>query len=171
MKKENQTAHIVNIHRTRTGLGFPQSAALVKKAVNAALAAEGVETPCSVDVTFTDNDSIHELNLRFRQVDRPTDVLSFPVNELSPGAFAPDECEYDCELDASALGDMVLSLEQCAGQAREFGHSYARELQYLTVHSVLHLLGYDHVDEGEDKRLMRTREKEIMSVLRPGEDD
>ena len=170
MKNSDPVGHIINISRTRTGLGYPQAAALVKKVVAAALEAEGVSEPCCVDISFTDNEEIHKLNMQFRQVDRPTDVLSFPMNELSPGNFDPEACEYDWELDAICLGDMVISLEQCARQADEFGHSFARELQYLTVHSVLHLLGYDHEDEGEDKKLMRGREKEIISALRPGEE-
>jgi len=92
-------------------------------------------------------------------------VLSFPMNELTPGAFAPDACEWDYETDRAMLGDMVISMERCAEQAETYGHSFAHEVSYLTVHSVLHLLGYDHVDEGEDKRRMRAREKEIMRLL------
>ena len=157
--------HTIMINRTRRNLGFPESARLVKQAVKAALAAEGVETPCCLDVTFTDDANIHAWNLQFRQVDRPTDVLSFPLNELVPGAFDPDACGWDYDRAAIPLGDMVLSLERCAAQAVEYGHSYARELQYLSVHSVLHLLGYDHVDEAEMKAQMRAREKEIMAGL------
>ena len=98
-------------------------------------------------------------------MDRATDVLSFPMNELTPGAFDPDACEWDYETDRAMLGDMVISMERCAEQAETYGHSFAHEVSYLTVHSVLHLLGYDHVDEGEDKRRMRAREKEIMRLL------
>ena len=87
------------------------------------------------------------------------------MNELTPGAFDPDTCEWDYETDRAMLGDMVISMERCAEQAGTYGHSFAHEVSYLTVHSVLHLLGYDHVDEGEDKRRMRAREKEIMRLL------
>ena len=120
---------------------------------------------CEISVTFVDLDEIHELNKQYRGVDKPTDVLSFPMNELTPGAFDPDACEWDYETDRAMLGDMVISMERCAEQAEIYGHSFAHEVSYLTVHSVLHLLGYDHVDEGEDKRRMRAREKEIMRLL------
>ena len=134
----------ITITRTRRGLGFPDTQRYVKRAAAAALRAEGVTVPCELDVT---------------------DVLSFPMNELTPGAFDPDACEWDYETDRAMLGDMVISMERCAEQAGTYGHSFAHEVSYLTVHSVLHLLGYDHVDEGEDKRRMRAREKEIMRLL------
>lgn len=159
--------HTITVTRTRRNLGYPESARLVKKAVAAALSAEGVDEPCAVDVTFTDDAHIHALNQQFRDVNRPTDVLSFPLNDLRPGAFDPDDCGWDYDREAIPLGDMVLSLERCAAQAAEYGHSYAHELQYLTVHSVLHLLGYDHVDEGEGKAAMRAREKAVMALLEP----
>ena len=142
----------ITITRTRRGLGFPDTQRYVKRAAAAALKAEGVTV-------------IHTINREQRGVDRATDVLSFPMNELTPGAFNPDACEWDYETDRAMLGDMVISMERCAEQAETYGHSFAHEVSYLTVHSVLHLLGYDHVDEGEDKRRMRAREKEIMRLL------
>ena len=157
--------HDISCSRRVRNLGRPEAASLVKKAVTAALEAEGVEEKCTVSVIFTDDEGIREINREFRGVDRPTDVLSFPMNELTPGAFDPDACEWDYETDRAMLGDMVISMERCAEQAETYGHSFAHEVSYLTVHSVLHLLGYDHVDEGEDKRRMRAREKEIMRLL------
>ena len=159
----------LNIVRSRTGLGYPQTARYVKKAVAATLSAEGVDTPCAVEILLTDDETIHAINREHRNVDRPTDVLSFPMNELTPGAFDADLCEYDYERACILLGDMVISMERCAAQAEEFGHSFAREVTYLTIHSTLHLLGYDHVDEGAMKKQMRTREKEILNLL--GEND
>ena len=127
--------HKIYITRSRRGLGRPETAALVKKAAAAALACEGVDEPCEIGVTLTDDRDIHAVNLANRGVDAPTDVLSFPIDEpdLDTG------CRY--------LGDMVLSLERAEAQAEEYGGGYAHEAQYLTVHSVLHLLGYDHLDE------------------------
>ena len=154
--------HEIEISREKSGLGYPQAARLIKKAVNAALNAEAVEVPCLVSVMLTDDEGIHRVNREFRDVDRPTDVLSFPLNELEPGAFDPELCERDPETGAVLLGDMMISLPRCAQQGEEFGHGFAREIQYLAVHSALHLLGYDHVDEGEQKRQMRAREKAIM---------
>ena len=95
-------------------------------------------------------------------MDRPTDVLSFPQNELEPGRFDPADCERDLDTGAVLLGDMMISLPRCEAQGQEFGHGFKREIMYLTVHSVLHLLGYDHMDEGEMKAQMRAREKAIM---------
>ncbi len=158
-------SHFLEFTRSRTGLGFPRTKALVKAAVEAALTAEGVEAPCAIEILLTDDETIHEINREHRGVDRATDVLSFPMNELRPGDFDQDACEYDYERECILLGDMVISMERCAAQAEEFGHSFAHEVQYLAVHSALHLLGYDHVDEGEQKRQMRAREKEIMQKL------
>ena len=157
--------HKFYIYREKRGLGHPETAALVKKAAAAALRAEGVDEPCEIGVTLTNDEGIHAINREQRGVDRATDVLSFPMNELTPGAFDPDACEWDYETDRAMLGNMVISMERCAKQAETYGHSFAHEVSYLTVHSVLHLLGYDHVDEGEDKRRMRAREKEIIRLL------
>ena len=154
--------HEVTISREKTGLGHREAAGLIKKAVHMALDAEGVDIPCIVNVMLTDDEGIHAVNKEFRNVDRATDVLSFPFNELTPGEFDPAVCEKDMDTGAVLLGDMMISLEHCEAQGEEFGHGFAREIQYLTVHSVLHLLGYDHVDEGEMKRQMRAREKAIM---------
>ncbi len=154
--------HEIYVSRDVTGLGHNNSAACIKRAVNMALDAEGVNVPCIVSVMLTDDEGIHSVNMEFRNVDRPTDVLSFPMNALTPGAFDAEACERDMDTGAVLLGDMMLSVPRCAAQGEELGHGYERELMYLTVHSVLHLLGYDHVDEGEMKRAMRAREKAIM---------
>ena len=149
------------VSRERAGLGRRNAAALIKKAAAAALEAEGVESAI-ISVMLTDDEGIRRVNSEFRGVDRPTDVLSFPLNELTPGAFDPDDCETDPVTGAVMLGDMMISLPRCEAQGEEFGHGFAHELQYLSVHSVLHLLGYDHLDEGPMKRQMREREKAIM---------
>ena len=154
--------HEIMISRQVPNLGHNESAAFIKKAVNIALNAEKIEVPCAVSVMLTDENGIREMNKNFRNVDSATDVLSFPMNELTPGEFNADECERDMDTGAVLLGDMMISVPQCEKQGEEFGHGYKREIMYLTVHSVLHLLGYDHVDEGEMKKKMRSREKEIM---------
>lgn len=154
--------HQISISREVKNLGHNNSAALIKKAVNMALNAEGVDVPCLVSVMLTDDEGIRRVNREFRDVDRPTDVLSFPLNELEPGDFDLSLCEKDLDTGLILLGDMMISVPRCEEQGKEYGHGYEREIMYLTVHSVLHLLGYDHVDEGERKRQMRQREKEIM---------
>ena len=138
--------------------------AFIRKVIRTALAAEGVTFPCEIDVLLTHDAGIHQINLDMRQVDRATDVLSFPEFDLTPGQL-PDEEDADPGTGLVPLGDMVISMEHVAAQAKEYGHSNRRELEYLVVHSVLHLLGYDHLDEGPMKAQMRGREEAIMAEL------
>ena len=138
--------------------------AFIRKVIRTALEAEGVTLPCEVDVFVTGDSGIHELNLAQRGVDAPTDVLSFPALELRPGE-KPTAEDADPGTGLVPLGDMALSYERVAAQAKEYGHSNRRELAYLVTHSVLHLLGYDHMDEGEQKALMREHEEIIMDKL------
>ena len=134
--------HEVEVSREKTGLGHPEATRLIKKAVRMALDAEGVGAPCLISVMLTDDKGIRAVNREFRDIDRATDVLSFPMNELTPGDFDPALCDQDPETGALMLGDMMISLERCETQGSEFGHGFGREIQYLTVHSVLHLLGW-----------------------------
>ena len=138
--------------------------AFIRKVIRTALAAEGVDFPCEIDVRLTDDETIHEINREMREVDRATDVLSFPMFELTPGEL-PGEEDADPGTGLVPLGDMVISLEHVAAQAKEYGHSNRRELAYLVTHSVLHLLGYDHLDEGPMKAQMREHEEAIMKLL------
>lgn len=154
--------HEVYVSRDVQNLGHNNSAALIKRAVEMALNAEGVDQKCIISVMLTDDEGIRAVNKEFRGIDRATDVLSFPLNELTAGEFDSELCERDMDSGAVLLGDMMISVPRCEEQGEEFGHGYEREIMYLTVHSVLHLLGYDHVDEGEMKRQMRQREKIIM---------
>lgn len=141
---------------------FPYDA-LLHSCITAALSAEGVTLPCEINVLITDNEGIHQINLAQRGVDAPTDVLSFPMFRLTAGVPPTEEALLDPATGRLPLGDMAISLERATAQAVEFGHSVQRELGYLTVHSVLHLLGYDHMDEGEQKAQMRRREEAIMN--------
>ena len=138
--------------------------ALIRRVIRTALAMQGVDFPCEVDVLMTNDAGIHQINRDMRQVDAPTDVLSFPEFELTPGEL-PDQEDADPGTGLVPLGDMVLSMERVQAQAKEYGHSNRRELAYLVVHSVLHLLGYDHLDEGPMKAQMREREEAIMAEL------
>ena len=138
--------------------------ALIRRVIRTALAAEGVGFPCEIDVLLTNDAGIHQITREMRQVDRPTDVRSFPEFELTPGELPTTE-DADPGTGLVPLGDMVLSTERVAAQAKEYGHSNRRELAYLVVHSVLHLLGYDHLDEGAQKAQMREREEAIMAEL------
>ena len=133
---------------------------LVRRAIEATLDYEQYGNACEVSVTFTDDASIHELNKKFRGVDRPTDVLSFPLFDYAGESEEPPVDEL-----LGMLGDVVLSLETAARQAEEYGHSFEREVAFLTVHSMLHLLGYDHETGEEDEREMRAKQTKIMSDL------
>lgn len=152
--------------------GAEEYADLLRQVIPAALDAQGVDVPCEVDVLLTNDEGIRQINLEQREVDRPTDVLSFPMFEFQPGEN-PTQEDADPGDNLVPLGDMVISLERARAQGEEFGHGTRREVAYLAVHSVLHLLGYDHMDEGPMKAQMRAREEIILGRLgigREGQD-
>lgn len=136
----------------------------LRRVIRTALDAEGVDVPCEISVLVTNDTGIHRINVDMRGVDAATDVLSFPMFELSPGD-KPSQEDADPATGLVPLGDMCISLERAHAQAKEYGHANRRELAYLAVHSVLHLLGYDHLDEGPMKAQMRAREEEILGDL------
>ena len=129
--------------------------------VKACMVSENLEFDCEVGVTFTDNDGIRELNREHRDIDRETDVLSFPmlsdVNDIS-------EFDINPENGLVYLGDIVISLEKAKEQSEEYGHTFQREIAYLTVHSMMHLFGYDHMEDGE-KAVMREHEEAVLTEL------
>ena len=131
---------------------------LIRRACIASLKEQGFDEGAEVSVLLVDDERIHGINFEHRNVDRATDVLSFPLGENG---------EYDLnpETELLQLGDVVISLERAAAQAKEYGHSFEREVGYLTVHSVMHLLGYDHVNGGKEAVLMRDHEETVMEML------
>ena len=141
---------------------------IISQCVEATLKAENIPVTCEINVMVTNDKGIHAVNLASRNIDKPTDVLSFPMFQLEPGNPPEDWDDYlDFETDMCPLGDMCISLERAIAQAKEFGHSVKREVGYLTIHSMLHLLGYDHLDEGPMKSRMRAREEDIAATI-PG---
>ena len=134
----------------------PSLRALIKRSIKATLEHQNIENDCEVSVTFTDNEKIHALNLEYRSIDRPTDVLSFPMYERD---------ELENAVGVIALGDIVISLERAGEQAEEFGHSFEREVSFLTVHSTLHLLGYDHELSENDEKEMFSLQDQIMKII------
>ena len=156
--------HYIPVTADVPGAASEGNCALIRRTIRTALAAEGMTLPCEIDVLLTGDEGIHQINLDMRNVDRPTDVLSFPALELAEGEL-PAEEDADVATGFVPLGDMAISLERVKAQAKEYGHSNRRELAYLAVHSVLHLLGYDHMDEGPQKARMRAREEAVMAVL------
>lgn len=158
--------HKIYARHSKVGRDSRVSIPLIKSCIRATLALEGVDKPCEISVLITDDVSIHGINWEFRGVDSPTDVLSFPMTDFDPpGWTTPGADDIDPETGLLPLGDIVLSAEWVDKQAQEYGHTRERETAYLTAHSVLHLLGYDHVDDGEGKRLMREREEAVMQHL------
>ena len=133
---------------------------LIRRAIEATLSYEQYENDAEVSVTLTDSESIQDLNLRFRGIDAPTDVLSFPLFDIEGETDEPPVDEI-----RNMLGDIVLNLERTRAQAEEFGHSFEREAAFLTVHSMLHLLGYDHETSEEDEADMRARQRAIMADM------
>ena len=141
---------------------------IAKKVIEAALDYVGCPYEAEVNLMLTMNQQIHETNLEFRGIDRPTDVLSFPMLDYEiPGEFAFLEERPDCfdpETGELALGDIMISKEKVVEQAEEYGHSILREYAFLIAHSMLHLTGYDHMEEGE-RMVMEQKQKEIMERL------
>ena len=133
---------------------------LIRRTILETLDYEGMENDAEVSVTFVDDIGIQELNKRFRNMDKPTDVLSFPLLDYEGESEEPffDELCHN-------LGDIVISLERAMAQANEFGHSFEREVAFLTAHSMLHLLGHDHELSEEDDADMRARQNDIMERL------
>ena len=139
---------------------------IIRTCITETLAQERISIPCEINVLVTDDAGIQVINRTSRNLDKPTDVLSFPMFQLEAGNPPEDWREYqDPETGLVPLGDMCISLERAIAQAEEFGHSTRREVGYLTIHSMLHLLGYDHMDEGAQKRQMRSREEAIASAI------
>lgn len=129
----------------------------IEKIIADALAYEEFQKPCEVSVSIVDNEEIHQINKQFRDIDRATDVLSFPLLTFEEGEI-PDLNEKDEVL----LGDIIISLERAREQAEEYGHSLKREIAFLTAHSMLHLLGYDHMEEEEEKEMFE-KQREILN--------
>ena len=160
--------HKVNIVFEQLGLQKLIISSNIRNCIQHTLNAEGVSARCEINVLITDDEGIRVLNKESRNIDKATDVLSFPMFQLEPGNPPEDWEDYrDPGTGLVPLGDMCISLQRAKAQAEEFGHSVRREVGYLTIHSMLHLLGYDHLDEGEQKKQMRGREEAIASSI-PG---
>ena len=132
--------------------------ALIRKACNSTLKYEGFLDKAEINVTIVDDDEIKELNREFRDIDKSTDVLSFPLGE--DGVY-----DYNPETDALMLGDIVISVDHALAQAELYGHGIEREIAFLTVHSMLHLLGYDHVNNEQEEKEMFSRQEEILKIM------
>lgn len=149
----------VNITVKQKSVAIPKEyRALIRKACNATLKYEGFIDKAEINVTIVDDAEIQELNREFRDIDKSTDVLSFPLGE--DGVY-----DYNPETDALMLGDIVISVDHALAQAELYGHGIEREIAFLTVHSMLHLLGYDHVNGGIEAVHMREKEEHVLTEL------
>ena len=141
---------------------------IADKVINCALDYEKCPYEAEISVTLTDNEGIHAINKEFREIDRPTDVLSFPLVDYEmPGEFdfleEMDEC-FNPETGELMLGDIIISLDKVEEQAAEYGHTTLREYAFLIVHSMLHLMGYDHMEEDE-AAVMEAKQRAILEIL------
>lgn len=158
--------HKINLVFEQLSLQKFVISSIIRKCIEQTLRAEGIGVRCEINVLVTDDRGIQVINRESRDMDKPTDVLSFPMFQLEAGNPPQDWQEYqDPESGLVPLGDMCISLERAIAQAQEFGHSTRREVGYLTIHSMLHLLGYDHLDEGPQKKQMRQREEAIAASI------
>ena len=137
---------------------------LIRTVVETVLKEEGVKKEVDVYITLTHNDNIQKINAEHRNIDKPTDVLSFPMFEREEIPMLKEENSSEDGQVETMLGDIIVSVEKVREQAEEYGHSFKRELAYLVTHGMLHLLGYDHMIE-EEKVVMRKREEEILAIL------
>ncbi len=131
---------------------------LIRRSCNAVLSLENIMEPSEVNISFIDNNEIRSLNEQYRNIDKPTDVLSFPFGENG-------KYDKNPQTGAIMLGEIVISIEKAVSQADYYGHSLQREIGYLTVHAMLHLLGYDHELGGIDAVRMREKEEHVMSLM------
>lgn len=156
----------INITYDCFSIQKPFVSAIIKKCIEATLMEENINTPCEINVLITNDQGIRAINSASRNIDKATDVLSFPMFQLEAGNPPDDWQSYlDAETGLCPLGDMAISLERATAQAKAYGHSVRREIGYLTIHSILHLLGYDHLDEGPQKAQMRIREEIIAGKI------
>jgi len=137
---------------------------LVRKAVDISLSIENFSIPSEISIMFVDNQHIREINREHRKIDKPTDVLSFPIVDMYDGVINSDSGDFDLDEDLLLLGDIIISLEMTKAQAEEYGHSFERELAFLVTHGVFHLLGYDH-DTPEREEKMISKQYAVLKTL------
>ena len=158
-----------------TGIAEPELLSLMQTAADCALAAQGITSPCGISLRLTDDPTIQEINRQFRQMDKATDVLSFPMTAAKPGHELREGSKalaraYDPDEGCAWLGDIIMSVDHVKMQAVEYGSGIKREAAYLLVHGICHLMGYDHMID-EDKKQMRQMEEKIMEMMGLGQQE
>lgn len=158
LKGIDQTRVFIENEQTHTE--FTQAyAELLEKTALCCLEEENIGVGCEINILITDDEAIRELNRQFREIDKPTDVLSFPMADISEGKIADEGADLDIDEGLLVIGDIVISMETAKKQAEQYGHSLERELAFLTAHGMFHLLGYDHMESHEEKMMMEKQEK------------
>ena len=137
---------------------------LIEKTIELCMKSESLDKAYEVSVLIVDDEEIRAINKEHREIDRSTDVLSFPMAEFVNGELISDEGDYDLELEELMLGDIIISAETAKRQAEEYGHSFEREIAFLTAHSCFHLLGYDHMEEEEEKIMLGKQESILQQM-------
>lgn len=137
---------------------------IIEQCLEKILSNEGILLPCEVNVLLVDNKKIHQINREHRNVDKATDVLSFPMVEMDEGTIVSSEGDFDLDEGSLVLGDIVISTEKAHEQAIEYGHTLEREIGFLATHGLLHLLGYDH-ETLEQEEKMRQRQEAVLKEL------
>lgn len=142
---------------------------LIERTIQFCMAAENLDVNYEVSVLIVDDEEIRTINKEHRDIDKSTDVLSFPMVEFQNGELISDEGDYNMELEELMLGDIIISAETAKKQAQDYGHSFEREVAFLTAHSCYHLLGYDHMEEVEEKVMIEKQESILtqMGLIRP----
>lgn len=142
---------------------------IIKKTIELCIKSENLDKDYEISVIIVDDEEIRSINKEHRDIDRATDVLSFPMVEFSNGQLISDEGDYNIDLDELMLGDIIISAETAKRQAEEYGHSFEREMAFLTAHSCFHLLGYDHMEQDEEKIMISKQESILteMGLTRP----
>ncbi|HEX2947300.1 MAG TPA: rRNA maturation RNase YbeY [Clostridia bacterium] len=137
---------------------------LIEKTIKTCLANENIKVGCEANILLTDDGVIKSINNQFRNIDKSTDVLSFPMADMKEGKLLSETGDYDPDEELLLLGDIVISMETASRQAEEYGHSFERELAFLTAHGVFHLLGYDHMEKDEET-VMLSKQEAILGRL------
>ncbi len=162
------TALTLMIDNRQDTIDIKEINGIIEKVVTKTIEHEGIKNKFEISIILVDNTQIQSINKEYRKIDSPTDVLSFPMIEYDkPGTIPHDEAclEVDYDTGDILLGDIAISLEKAYEQSKEYGHSFEREVAFLTLHGMLHLLGYDHIEEN-DRALMRQKEEEILNILK-----
>jgi len=137
---------------------------LIIKAVQASLSYESFEIPSEISIMIVDDERIREINKEHRKIDKSTDVLSFPMVDMVEGKILSDEGDFDLDEELLLLGDIIISLETALRQSEEYGHSFEREVAFLTTHGVFHLLGYDHIEPLDEEKMFGKQEEVLFKM-------